>query len=225
MTALALGAWLWGCAAANHPVPGFDRLHERAGGLDVWLPRWRFFAPEPVSWDMVLRYRLDAATGTATDGWQDLPVARTRDWTALLLNPDRRRLKALLQVGRTIARRAAADGADALREDWQHRLLVAFVLQELRRQGLDHGASTVRFALVEDPGHDPTRSARVRYESEDVPIPSRQGQVPDPTRGAAAGTGGCSTRSPAGAAGSPTTTCASRPPGRCSRPPAVPASP
>jgi hypothetical protein len=161
LVAGALGAWLWACVAANHPVPGFDRVHERAGGLDVWLPRWRFFAPDPVSWDVVLRYRLD-------DGdWRDVPVERDHAWTALLVNPGRRRRKALTQIGRSVAGRAAAHGTDA--DDWRYRLLVAHVVEELRRRDLLRDAATVRFALVEDPGHDTARRARLLYESTGIP--------------------------------------------------------
>ncbi|MBN9795566.1 hypothetical protein DMP17_44420 [Pseudonocardia sp. TMWB2A] len=164
LTALALGAGLWACVAANHPVPGFDRLHERAGGLGVWLPRWRFFAPEPVSSDLVLRYRLD------DDVWADLSVPRAHGVSALLIAPGRRRRKALSQVGRTVARMATERGRDAAGEHWQHRLLVGFLLAELRRRGVDGGATTVRFSLIEDPGHDRAGRARVLYESGEVPI-------------------------------------------------------
>ncbi|MGW7452813.1 hypothetical protein [Streptomyces sp. NPDC054787] len=99
LTLLVLGGlavWLGATTAGQHPHSGFDRVrsHDRSG---LFIPNWKFFAPEPAQHDFHVLHRVLTADGTQTP-WEETTRITPRASSQLLWFPQRRREKALFDV-------------------------------------------------------------------------------------------------------------------------------
>ncbi|AAT89665.1 hypothetical protein Lxx19450 [Leifsonia xyli subsp. xyli str. CTCB07] len=114
------------------------------------MPDWRFFAPRPMTTDVLLFARtLDVAGETSP--WVPLTRYPRRSATQLLFFPDRRRSKALLDVTNLFLNQLAANPG-AVERLPMYRLLAdrARVLLE----PFDAGVLGFQFCVVKDNGHE-----------------------------------------------------------------------
>jgi hypothetical protein len=96
--------WLVLCLVVY--VPSVSTTIRRLDQMAL-IPEWRFFAPNPGRHDFHLLYRDKFADGTLTAWTEVAPITRRRA-TSLLLNPDRRRNKALFDCTQEFAKHVEA---------------------------------------------------------------------------------------------------------------------
>jgi hypothetical protein len=65
------------------------------------IPRWTFFAPNPVVTDYRLCYRTAAADGAASD-WEEIDLIGGRTIVSALWNPQKRTIKAISDMVRSL---------------------------------------------------------------------------------------------------------------------------
>jgi hypothetical protein len=91
-----LGAWFLATAASQHPHRAFDRFRDY-DPTGLFVPNWRFFAPEPARHDFHVLHRVLTADGEQTP-WRETTSISPRAWRHMAWFPDRRRDKAVFDV-------------------------------------------------------------------------------------------------------------------------------
>ncbi|AVH55865.1 MULTISPECIES: hypothetical protein [Streptomyces] len=98
---VVFGTWLSATLLAQVRRAGFQVV--RAADLFSLLPRYNFFAPEPIMRDYELEYR-DFLPGMRPGPWRPFPVTESRRWWHMFWNPNRREKKAFfVAVGQLLA--------------------------------------------------------------------------------------------------------------------------
>jgi hypothetical protein len=83
-----LGTWFVASAVKQEPTRR-SKLSERIDPHGVFLPDWRFFAPQPGTYDNHLLFRDELADGTVTE-WKEVLVAGERTLRHAFWHPNRR---------------------------------------------------------------------------------------------------------------------------------------
>lgn len=140
----SLAAWFVVSLLSQHPDRGYDRLR-KWDPTGLFIPNWRFFAPEPAVDDTHLLYRLQApSTGDYTE-WRSANVMQKRKMRHAAWFPGRREEKAVFDVTAGLLSNVNA-GISSLdqRKDSAFQLLSNYIRRSLNE-------STTVFAEI-DPG-------------------------------------------------------------------------
>jgi hypothetical protein len=105
-----LGAWFVATAASQHPHRAFDRFRDY-DPTGLFVPNWRFFAPEPAQHDFHVLHRVLTAEGEQTP-WSESTHITPRAWRHALWFPDRRRDKAMFDVANELITLTTIPGLD-----------------------------------------------------------------------------------------------------------------
>ena len=105
LIACALAVWFTAAAIGQVRVQAIQRWRR----LDIFglIPMWWFFAPTPLTSDLVIVTR-DRDNSGAVSAWTELRVGGDRNWLSFVWNPGRRDRKAAFDL--TIALLAASGG-------------------------------------------------------------------------------------------------------------------
>lgn len=127
------------------------------------VPRWTFFAPNPASSDYHLLYRDRLADGRLTE-WRRALARRPKSVLVMLLNPQKRRQKAISDFGRSFNRsnRRARGSVRALQLSMSYIALLHYVAHAAPHAD---GAVETQFAVVQTFGFLPERERRVVMHS------------------------------------------------------------
>jgi hypothetical protein len=143
-TALVVGLAGWWVAMAAGNLPWVDpkqvRARERWGSL---IPNWKFFTPNPISFDDYLHVRTVAADQTVGP-WQDASPVPLREGRHAVWFPARRRDRALSNVLPNVGRAAAK--RDIMAAAAELRLLDGMAGHFVRRQAPD--AVAYQFSIL-----------------------------------------------------------------------------
>jgi hypothetical protein len=139
-----------------------------AGSLQL-LPRYRFFAPDPLDIDFHIVYRDVRAAGPRS-AWQEVPFPRPRHTSLLrpLWNPSHRDHVAVLDSVRTICLLADAVvpacplGTQIIAASFPY----LFVLHQVMRMGAEAGVVGRQLMVVETTGSGAQRSLNLGIASE-----------------------------------------------------------
>lgn len=146
-----LGAWAVLTTLNQHPRRGFDRLRvlDPAG---LWIPDWRFFAPDPGTLDYHVLYRDRLPDGSMTL-WTEIDVFERRRLGQVLVHPNRRREKALYDAVNDLTRYRPPEGGGP--EDIQlsvgYLTLLTFVTHAARHH---EDADRTQFLIAMSTGFD-----------------------------------------------------------------------
>jgi hypothetical protein len=147
-----LGAWLVATAASQHPHRAFDRFRDY-DPTGLFVPNWRFFAPEPAQHDFHLLHRVLTADGEQTP-WSETRQITPRAWRHAAWFPDRRRDKAMFDICNELITLMAIPSLD-LAGTSPFRLLRDFVEQRVRRDYADRETPQgFQFLIARHTGHD-----------------------------------------------------------------------
>jgi hypothetical protein len=147
-----LGAWFVATAASQHPHRAFDRFRDY-DPTGLFVPNWRFFAPEPAQHDFHLLHRVLTAGGEQTP-WRETRQITPRAWRHAAWFPDRRRDKAMFDVCNELITLMAIPSVD-LPATAPFRLLRAFVELKVRREyAHDEQPQGFQFLIARHTGHD-----------------------------------------------------------------------
>jgi hypothetical protein len=149
--ASAFAGWVVISAGSQHAQRSFDRLR-RLDPLGIFIPNWRFFAPEPAQHDFHVLYRVLTEDGGSA--WEDpFPIA-PRKLRHVVWFPGRRREKALVDVVTQLMHVAGRPGFD-MAETTPYRIIRDVVAEQVRQR---YRGSTLplgfQFTLVRFTGHD-----------------------------------------------------------------------
>ncbi|SFE65249.1 hypothetical protein SAMN04487819_12043 [Actinopolyspora alba] len=157
-----LAVWFLLILLCQLPYRALDRLRalDRAG---VWLPDWRFFAPEPAGHDFRVAYRVVHPDDDTSSWWSEAGAGR-RVPAHILWFPERREDKALFDVCSELLEQHDR-GPERLTELPTFRLLADRVCRSLLLEGRFTG-NTVSFQFRVDqcPGYG-AGGRRPRYIS------------------------------------------------------------
>ncbi|ASU80657.1 hypothetical protein CDG81_22995 [Actinopolyspora erythraea] len=148
---IGLATWFLLTLLCQLPHRSLDRLRalDRAG---VWLPDWRFFAPEPARHDFRLAYRVVPPDGDASPWWSETG-ARRRVPAHLLWFPQRREDKALFDVCSELLEQRERS-PERIPEFPAFRLLADRVCRSLLEEGRFTGDSiSFQFRVDQCPGY------------------------------------------------------------------------
>ncbi len=163
-----LGAWLVATAASQHPHRAFDRFRDY-DPTGLFVPNWRFFAPEPAQHDFHLLHRVLTADGDETP-WCETKQISPRAWRHAAWFPDRRRDKAMFDVCNELITLMAIPSLD-LTATSPFQLLRDFVELEVRRECAEHEtAKGFQFLIARHTGHDADHEPDYLLASPFIPL-------------------------------------------------------
>lgn len=129
LVVLALGLWITVTALSQHPQRAFDRFRDY-DPTSVYLPNWRFFAPEPARNDYEIGYRVKHVNGEVS-AWSPARSFTERKPHHLLWFPKRREDKAVFDVVSRLLMDLRARG-EGLVHSIDYRLLRNHVKRHVR---------------------------------------------------------------------------------------------
>lgn len=146
-----LGTWAVLTTLNQHPRRGFDRLRI-LDPTGLWIPDWRFFAPDPGTLDYHVLYR-DRLAGGGMTLWTEIDVFEPRRLRQVLVHANRRREKALYDAVNDLTRYRPPEGGGA--EDIQlsvgYLTLLTFVTHAVRHH---EDADRTQFLIAMSTGFD-----------------------------------------------------------------------
>ncbi|MFE3657199.1 hypothetical protein [Streptomyces sp. NPDC059165] len=159
--------WIGATVLSQHPVRTFDRLR-RYDRMNVLIPNWRFFAPNPAQHDCHLLYRTLSDTGEASL-WKQASSITGRSWTHVVWDPARRREKGFLDLCNDFTNRT--NKGLELTDSVAYRLMSAFVLRHVRQSDPDWPHITgYQFLIVQSGGYEESEELQYRFTSPFVPV-------------------------------------------------------
>lgn len=132
--------------------------------MDELVPDWRFFAPRPMTTDVLLFVRSLDAFETPSE-WVALTSYPERKLRQLIFFPDRRRSKALLDVTNLFLQQL-----EQFPDDFSQRSMYRLLAEHVRMkvQMIEPAAIGFQFCIVRNNG----------YEGGDITIPFTSGYIP-----------------------------------------------
>ena len=146
------GAWLLATAACQHPQRAFDRFRDY-DPTGLFVPNWRFFAPEPAQHDFHVLHRVLTADGRQTP-WSETTRISPRAWGHAAWFPDRRRDKAMFDICNELITLMSVPGVELPATAPFHLLrdLVRLKVEEEHRDGPP--PQGFQFLIARHTGHD-----------------------------------------------------------------------
>lgn len=161
---VGLSAWVIVSATNQLPNRSFDWARKYDPAV-MFIPNWRFFAPNPAVHDFRLAHRLLLEDGSSTE-WIDTKTVPRRSWFNTVWFPSRRRDKAITDMSNSLIERM--DERNTLVEE----SLAYKSLRNLVRGvvAADLGTESPRpngfqFALGRDAGYDDSEEPTVFFTS------------------------------------------------------------
>ncbi|MGH8929679.1 MAG: hypothetical protein ACRDZO_03325 [Egibacteraceae bacterium] len=108
-----LAAWFGATAASQHPHRLFDRFRDY-DPTGLFVPNWRFFAPEPAQHDFHVLHRVLTADGEQTL-WNQTSQIAPRALVQAAWFPGRRREKAIFDICNELIVHMGTPGLDVTR--------------------------------------------------------------------------------------------------------------
>lgn len=159
----ALAGWWAATFLSQHPLRNFDVLRRRPSGA-LFVPDWRFFAPEPGQWDNHVMVRTRERDGTVTP-WRAINTFHPRRLVHAVYFPGHRQEKALLDVVSNLMLRIRTDPGD-IADTTDYELLRHHIAHRIRRERagseLPEG---FQFLLLRDAGHAVAEELEARLVS------------------------------------------------------------
>jgi hypothetical protein len=169
--ATTFAAWLLVTASNHHPSSLFDRTR-RYDRTSMFIPNWRFFAPNPAQHDFQVVHRVLTADGTQTP-WQQTTRNPPRSWQRTIWAPDRRREKAIFDICSELLMAKGAGVRDVSGTS-AYRVLRDFVEGSVRREftGRDLPQG-FQFLIARSAGHDHGEDPTYLLVSEFQPLTAK----------------------------------------------------
>ncbi|MGW1951555.1 hypothetical protein ACWCPI_02130 [Streptomyces sp. NPDC001920] len=141
-------ALLLGTVAIQHPNSAFNRLEAR--DRFSLLPNWRFFAPNPATYDYHFFYRTQDTSGTTSE-WRTVDVIEGRRMHQIFWFPGRRPEKAVFDICSELLGPMNA-GIDAMTETTGYAVLVAHLRERIRAENAPGSVQGFQFGLARAAG-------------------------------------------------------------------------
>ncbi|MBX9397639.1 hypothetical protein K4749_29640 [Streptomyces sp. TRM72054] len=145
---VAGAALLLGTVAIQHPNTAFNRLEAR-DRFSV-LPNWRFFAPNPATYDYHFFYRTQDTAGTTSE-WRTVDVIEGRRFRQILWFPTRRPEKAIFDICSELLGPMNV-GVSAMTETTGYAVLIAHLRERIRAENPPGGIRGFQFGLARAAG-------------------------------------------------------------------------
>jgi hypothetical protein len=150
--AATFAGWLVVTVGSNHPLIQFNRLRS-FDRTAMFIPNWRFFAPEPAQHDFQILHRVLTADGEQTP-WRLTSQIAPRSWSHVIWHPELRRDKALFDIFSELLTARHAGAGDVSRTA-AYRLLRDFVEYVVRQEHPENATPQgFQFIVAQDTGHD-----------------------------------------------------------------------
>ncbi|MFE5598103.1 hypothetical protein ACFQ8O_02730 [Streptomyces coelicoflavus] len=146
-------ALLLGTVAIQHPNSAFNRLEAR--DRFSLLPNWRFFAPNPATYDYHFFYRTQDTSGTTSE-WRTVDVIEGRKLHQILWFPTRRPEKAIFDICSELLGPMNV-GIDSMTGTPGHAVLVAHLRERIRGENPQGGVRGFQFGLARAAGFAETQ--------------------------------------------------------------------
>jgi hypothetical protein len=160
----------WGAISAArqiHPDPGY--LVARLDPLGVYIPNYRFFAPEPAVEDICVIVRDRMADGTLGE-WREIDLSRPRRTWHMLVYSIRRIEKGLGDLARHLMRSAAViRDNDRLSTSLAYTTLLNVATYSVEH---DRGAVQVQFAIGTVAAYEPAVEPQIKFVSNFHDLPN-----------------------------------------------------
>lgn len=167
LSGTALATWFAASVLAQHPFRR-DTWFERVDRLGLFVPDWRFFAPNPGIHDYHFLYRDRLDDGATTD-WTEIGHVEDRAVRHLVWHPHRRVEKTFFDLAAEILKFIAEAGRSGT------ALMVSVpyttVLNYVDRQCRHHERATgIQFLIAASGGYDEEEEPTMIFLSETHPL-------------------------------------------------------
>ncbi|MFE9190988.1 hypothetical protein ACFYL6_15370 [Micromonospora sp. NPDC007208] len=147
----ALSSWFVASVISQHPDRSYDKLR-KFDKTGIFIPNWRFFAPEPAVEDQHFLYRLATADKSSHTEWRSVYEVAPRRAIHGIWFPGRRIEKSIFDVAATLTSNTNTNNpmTERARES-AYRLIVDFVRNRVQPEP-DH--PLMQLMLVRYAGYD-----------------------------------------------------------------------
>lgn len=154
--------WLGVTILSQHPSRACDRLRQ-IDPYGIFIPNWRFFAPNPAVTDYVLAVRYRDSKSSEVSDWYRTNIIPGRRLYHALLFPDRRINKSLHDsIGRILLLLDKSPNAVPNSEDYK---IIARFSYDYLTKNIKSDFDIFQFLIATDTGYDETQKLNEIYLS------------------------------------------------------------